>query len=152
MKKITTLVSLAAALVMLAACGNQPQATPEPQSTQNEQAMTQQSGNFIFESETPWDDAGGGVVRQILGYNDNIMMVKVKFKKGQEGAMHSHPHSQVTYVASGKFEFTVGGVTKIVEAGDALYKQPNIEHGCVCLEDGILIDCFNPMRETFLKK
>jgi quercetin dioxygenase-like cupin family protein len=113
--------------------------------------MTQQSGNFIFEAETPWDDAGGGVVRQILGYNDNIMMVKVKFKKGQEGAMHSHPHSQVTYVASGVFEFTVGGVTKIVKAGDALYKQPNIEHGCVCLEDGILIDCFNPMRDTFLK-
>ncbi|MCR4824526.1 MAG: cupin domain-containing protein [Bacteroidales bacterium] len=113
--------------------------------------MTQQSGNFIFESETAWHDAGGGVVRQILGYNDDIMMVKVKFKKGQEGAMHSHPHSQVTYVASGKFEFTVGDVTKIVEAGDALYKQPGIPHGCVCLEDGILIDCFNPMRENFLE-
>ena len=78
------------------------------------------------------------------------MMVKVSFKKGQAGAMHSHPHSQVTYVASGKFSFTVGGVTKTVEAGDALFKQPGLEHGCVCLEDGILIDCFNPMRETFL--
>ena len=92
------------------------------------------------------------VPAQSLGYNDNIMMVKVSFKKGQVGAMHSHPHSQVTYVASGAFEFTVGGVTKIVRAGDALYKQPNIEHGCVCLEDGILIDCFNPMRDTFLQQ
>lgn len=111
-----------------------------------------QSDNFIFAAETPWDDAGGGVVRQILGYNDDIMMVKVKFDKGEVGSMHSHPHSQVTFVASGKFEFTVGGVTKIVEAGDALFKQPNIEHGCVCLEEGVLIDCFNPMRDTFLKK
>ena len=151
MNRITPLVSLAAAVLLAAACGNQPKETSEPQPIQNEQTMTQQSGNFIFEAETRWDDAGDGVVRQILGYNDNIMMVKVKFKKGQVGAMHSHPHSQVTYVASGKFEFTVGGVTKIVEAGDALYKQPNIEHGCVCLEDGILIDCFNPMRDTFLK-
>lgn len=152
MKKLLTIFSLGGLLLLAGACGNRPKGGAETASNQNEQqTMTRQSGNFIFESETPWHDAGGGVVRQILGYNDNIMMVKVKFEKGQVGDMHSHPHSQVTYVASGKFEFTVGGVTKIVEAGDALYKQPGIEHGCVCLEDGILIDCFNPMRDTFLE-
>ena len=113
--------------------------------------MTKQSDNFIFEADKAWEDAGGGVVRQVMGYNDDIMMVKVKFEKGQEGTLHSHPHSQCTYVASGKFEFTIGDVTKIVEAGDALYKQPGIEHGCVCLEAGILIDCFSPMRDTFIK-
>ena len=145
------MISLGAALVAYSACGNRNQETPATETTPNEQVMTQQSGNFIFEADTDWHDAGGGVVRQILGYNDNIMMVKVKFKKGQVGEMHSHPHTQVTYVASGAFEFTVGDVTKIVRAGDALYKQPNIPHGCVCLEDGILIDCFNPMRDTFLK-
>jgi quercetin dioxygenase-like cupin family protein len=112
--------------------------------------MYKQSDNFIFDAQTPWQDAGGGVRRQILGYNPDIMMVKVSFRKGQEGALHSHPHTQVTYVASGKFSFTVGGVTKTVSAGDALFKQPGVEHGCVCLEDGVLIDCFNPMRETFL--
>ena len=152
MHKLLTILSLATYVALCSACGSQSQGNQEPQQTQNEQqSMTQQSGNFIFEAETAWHDAGGGAERQILGYNDNIMMVKVKFKKGQVGAMHSHPHSQVTYVASGAFEFTVGDVTKIVRAGDALYKQPNIEHGCVCLEDGILIDCFNPMRDTFLK-
>lgn len=152
MHKLLTILSLATCVALCSACGSQSQDNQEPQQTQNEQqSMTQQSGNFIFEAETAWHDAGGGAERQILGYNDNIMMVKVKFKKGQVGAMHSHPHSQVTYVASGAFEFTVGDVTKIVRAGDALYKQPNIEHGCVCLEDGILIDCFNPMRDTFLK-
>ena len=149
MKKLLTILSVSVVAFALSACCGR---TQETQQTPEEPMITQQSANFIFEAETPWEDAGGGVVRQILGYNDNIMMVKVKFKKGQEGSMHSHPHSQVTYVASGKFEFTVGGVTKIVEAGDALYKQPGIEHGCVCLEDGILIDCFNPMRETFLQK
>lgn len=152
MKKLLTIFSFGTLILLAGACGSQPrESETNAEPIQNEQTMTQQSGNFIFESETPWHDAGGGVVRQILGYNDNIMMVKVKFEKGQVGDMHSHPHSQVTYVASGKFEFTVGGVTKIVEAGDALYKQPGIEHGCVCLEDGILIDCFNPMRDTFLE-
>ena len=152
MKKLLSVIPLCALVMTISACGNQPKNTPITSETSTEQTMTQQSDNFIFEAETDWHDAGGGVVRQILGYNDNIMMVKVKFKKGQVGEMHSHPHMQVTYVASGAFEFTVGDVTKIVRAGDALYKQPGIPHGCVCLEDGILIDCFNPMRETFLEQ
>lgn len=148
--------AFAAAALVAASCANNAgngssstaDGTASAESSSTE--IMKQSGNFIFAAETPWVDAGGGAERQVLGYNDNIMMVKVKFEKGDVGAMHSHPHSQVTYVASGKFEFTIGGVTKIVSAGDALYKQPNIEHGCVCLEDGILIDCFNPMRDNFI--
>lgn len=146
---------MAAAAFLFCSCGNQSTKANESECggccTECENKMTKQSENFIFAADKEWEDAGNGVVRQVMGYNDNIMMVKVLFKKGQVGSMHTHPHSQVTYVASGKFEFTVGGVTKIVEAGDALYKQPGIEHGCVCLEDGLLIDCFNPMRDTFLK-
>jgi quercetin dioxygenase-like cupin family protein len=55
-------------------------------------------------------------------------------------------------VESGAFEFTIDGVTKIVRAGDVLMKVPNVEHGCKCIEDGVLIDTFTPMRSTFLKK
>ena len=68
------------------------------------------------------------------------------------GAAHTHYHTQVTYVASGKFEFTINGETKVVSAGDALYMEPDVKHGCKCLEPGLLIDCFSPMRETFLQK
>ncbi len=120
--------------------------------TKNSQKMTNESEKFIFEASTQWQDAGGGAERQILGYNDNIMMVKVSFDAGEVGAVHAHPHTQVTYVAEGKFEFTIGGETKIVSKGDALYMEPDVEHGCTCLETGILIDCFNPMRDTFIGK
>ena len=147
MKKSVKILTLAALVAVISACGGNSQS-----SEKDNQSIMNQSENFNFAADIPWQDAGGGAERQVLGYNDNLMMVKVKFEKGDVGAMHSHPHSQVTYVASGKFEFTIGGVTKIVEAGDALYKQPDIEHGCVCLEDGILIDCFNPMRENFIVK
>ena len=148
MKRFILPIFALAGLLFVSCCNNAAEGTTD--NTNTEQTMTKQSDNFLFASEIPWADAGGGAERQVLGYNDNIMMVKVKFDKGEVGAMHSHPHSQVTYVASGKFEFTVGDVTKVVEAGDALYKQPNIEHGCVCLEAGILIDCFNPMRDNFI--
>ena len=41
-------------------------------------------------------------------------------------------------------------------AGDGIVRQimdvaPNLLHGCVCLEAGVLIDTFTPMREDFLK-
>lgn len=112
--------------------------------------MKQESANFQFENGIKWQDLGGGVRRQIMGYNDNIMMVKVMFETGAIGAPHVHPHSQVTYVASGVFKFMTDGETQIVRAGDGVYMKPDVMHGCECLEAGILIDTFNPLREDFL--
>ena len=116
--------------------------------------ITTKSDPFVFDKDQEWERTGdpGEVYRKVMGYNDNLMMVKVKFKKGSEGKLHSHPHCQITYVESGAFEFTIDGVTKIVRAGDVLMKVPNVEHGCKCIEDGVLIDTFTPMRSTFLKK
>lgn len=106
---------------------------------------------FVMEKNAGWEPAGDGVKRQILGYDGRVMLVKVKFEKGAVGTPHSHPHTQTTYVASGKFEFTVGDETMTVGAGDGVYMEPGILHGCVCLEPGILVDCFAPMRADFLK-
>ena len=107
---------------------------------------------FNFAKEASFENLGGGVKRKILAYGDALMQVEVHFEKGAVGAMHSHVHSQLTYVLSGKFEFTIDGETKIVSAGDTLYKTPNVVHGCVCLEEGVLLDTFNPLREDFLAK
>lgn len=95
-------------------------------------------------------DNGNGVVRRVLAYTDGLMTVENKFEKGAVGALHSHPHTQITYVVSGAFEFTIDGVTKVVKAGDTLLKEDGVEHGCVCLEEGILLDIFTPMREDFI--
>lgn len=105
---------------------------------------------FVFNSEIALEDLGDGVSRKVLAYSENIMTVEVHFEKGAIGAMHNHPHEQITYVLSGKFEFTIGDETKIVEAGDTLYKEPEIMHGCVCLEAGVLLDNFTPMRKDFV--
>ncbi len=107
---------------------------------------------FMFEKDLPWEPAGENVTRQVLGYDGQVTMVKVKFEKGSVGTPHTHYHTQVTYVVSGKFEFTVDGKTKIVSAGDAIYMEPDVLHGCVCLEAGVLIDCFTPMRADYIPK
>jgi len=105
---------------------------------------------FVYNNEVPLEDLGAGVSRKIMAYSDNIMAVEVHFEKGAIGPLHKHPHEQLTYVLSGKFEFTIGDETKVVSAGDALYKEPNVMHGCECLEAGILLDNFTPVRKDFL--
>lgn len=108
------------------------------------------SDNFLFEDEILWVTVGEGVRRKVMGYDKQIMLVKVQFQKGAIGTEHSHYHSQTTYIASGVFEFTVDGITKNVKAGDGIYIAPNVLHSTICIEPGILIDTFSPMREDFL--
>ena len=105
---------------------------------------------WVFNKEIEGEQASEGVVRKILAYCDGMMCVENQFEKGAVGKLHSHPHTQITYVASGAFEFTIGDEKKVVKAGDSLLKQDSIVHGCVCLEKGILVDIFTPMREDFL--
>ncbi|WP_196160736.1 cupin domain-containing protein [Reinekea sp. G2M2-21] len=106
---------------------------------------------FVHNSEVKLEDLGDGVSRKIMAYSDKIMAVEVYFEKGAVGPLHSHPHEQLTYVLSGEFEFTIGDETQVVKAGDVLYKKPNVVHGCVCKEKGVLLDNFTPMREDFLE-
>ncbi|MDR2804215.1 MAG: cupin domain-containing protein [Dysgonamonadaceae bacterium] len=113
--------------------------------------MKTKSNNFLLASEIPWEYASEGMTRQILGYDGQLMLVKVKFQKGAIGSTHEHYHTQGTYVVSGKFEVTIAGEKRILEAGDGFYVEPDVAHGCVCIEEGILIDTFSPMRQDFLK-
>ena len=105
---------------------------------------------FVRGSEAPVEDVDRGVTRQILGYDPNLMMVRVTFAKGAVGALHAHPHRQVTYVERGRFEATVNGATTVVSAGDCFFVPPGSPHGAVALEDGALIDVFAPARTDFV--
>lgn len=106
--------------------------------------------NFWFHEEIESETVSPLITRKVIAYHDQIMMVEVIFKKDGVGTLHQHIHEQATYVVSGKFEFEIGGVKKIIMAGDSVYLEPNVIHGCVCLEDGILIDTFTPHREDFI--
>ncbi|WP_032094293.1 MULTISPECIES: cupin domain-containing protein [unclassified Alteromonas] len=112
--------------------------------------MNKQSEHFLFGNETPTEDLGNGLKRQMLGFNHELMAVKVFFDKGAEGYTHKHRHSQVTYVESGEFHFSIGGEMKILKAGDSCLIPPHVEHGAVCPTGGVLIDTFSPAREDFV--
>ena len=85
-------------------------------------------GFVQFHQEVKPIPLGGGTERRILAYDDSLMAVEVSFETGSEGAPHTHPHTQLSYVLSG-----------------------GLVHGTVCLEKGVLLDVFTPKREDFLK-
>lgn len=113
--------------------------------------MDQKGKQFINDSDIPWEELGGGLKRKIMSYDDNLMMVKVAFETGGIGALHSHFHTQMSYVESGAFEITIGDKTGTLKKGDVYYIPPNIIHGALCTEAGILVDVFTPLREDFIK-
>ena len=105
---------------------------------------------LIADDDLEWVTVEDGIRRKVMAYDDKLMLVKVDFKQGRIGATHHHPHLQISYVASGVFEITISGETKILRGGDVYFVPENAVHGAVCLEDGLLIDVFSPLREDFL--
>lgn len=105
---------------------------------------------FVAADGIAWESVGEGVKRKILTYDANLMMVVVAFDAGGIGAAHRHAHTQMSYVASGAFEITIGDETRTVRTGDAYYIPPNVWHGAVCREAGTLVDVFTPMREDLV--
>jgi len=106
---------------------------------------------FIFNNDVEWENVGDGVRRKIMAYEKDLMLVIVEFNKGSIGYAHKHPHKQVSYVAEGSFVVNINGEKKIQKKGDVFLILPNVEHGVTALEDGTLIDIFNPHREDFLQ-
>ncbi len=109
------------------------------------------SNYHIKDTDLAWETAGEGIERKIMGYQPHLMLVKVHFKKGAIGYKHTHVHEQVSYVLSGVFEVEIDGKKEILKAGDAFVVPAQVEHGALCLEEGLLIDTFSPMREDFLQ-
>ncbi len=105
---------------------------------------------FVIAEQTPKEDLGDGITRQILGYGPEIMIVKVWFDEGAVGQVHAHRHCQSTYVESGRFEVFIDGEERVLKAGDSFCIAPHLDHGAVCLDPGVLIDTFSPAREDFL--
>ena len=64
---------------------------------------------FVLDSEVTGEVLENGVVRKVKGYLDDLMLVELHWKAGQEGALHTHPHRQCTYVLSGGVRVQCGG-------------------------------------------
>lgn len=109
-----------------------------------------QSAEYQMAQELPWQQAEAGIQRKIMGYDASLMLVQVEFNTGAVSTPHAHPHTQATYVVSGKFKVLIGSEERILFAGDGFYIPSQVWHGATCLEAGKLIDSFSPYRADFM--
>ncbi|HKL11205.1 MAG TPA: cupin domain-containing protein [Clostridia bacterium] len=107
---------------------------------------------FVMNEEGKKFDLKEGIHSTIKGFGGGLMAVENKFEKGAVAPGHKHVHEQIAYIVSGKFEFSLNGEKRLLKAGDSLYAASQEEHGCVCIEEGTVLDVFSPQREDFLQK
>ena len=109
-------------------------------------------GFVVHHGDAALQDLGGGTTRRVLAHGPELMAVEVGFETGSEGAVHTHPHVQCSYVLSGRFLYSVEGEAVELATGDSIVVPSGLHHGTRCLEAGTLLDIFTPEREDFLKK
>ena len=80
-----------------------------------------------------------------------MMAVEVGFEAGAVGTEHSHPHTQCSYVLSGRFRYSADGESVELSAGDSVVVPGGCVHGTLCIEAGKLLDIFTPVRQDFLQ-
>jgi quercetin dioxygenase-like cupin family protein len=105
---------------------------------------------FVENEDKEWENVSNGVKRKIMAFDEQLMVVKVEFERGGIGIIHQHFHHQITHIQSGLFEVIINNEKKVLKEGDAFYIPPHMDHGCVCIKEGILIDIFSPMRKDFI--
>jgi quercetin dioxygenase-like cupin family protein len=97
-----------------------------------------------------WEDAEPGVRRRVLVARGRLMLMEAQFAAGAAGYEHSHPHEQISYCLSGRFEYSLDGRVQALSSGESVYVAGNVAHGAKALDEGTLIDVFTPIRDDLL--
>jgi quercetin dioxygenase-like cupin family protein len=90
-----------------------------------------------------------GMIREVLAYSDQLMLVRHHFEQGWVGAPHSHPHHQLVYVLSGSIRIVAGEEEAIANAGDSFVVDGGVQHQAFALEASEVLDVFTPRREDY---
>jgi quercetin dioxygenase-like cupin family protein len=89
------------------------------------------------------------MLRQVLAYSPNMMLVRHRLAKGWVGTSHKHPHEQIVYVVSGRIEFIGGEKMLTLCQGDSVLVEGNVEHQAKAMEDSEVLDVFAPCRSDY---
>ena len=90
--------------------------------------------------------------RNVLVAEGSLMIVKVELQMDFKGELDQHVEEQVSYIEKGKVEFTVDGVMRVLNPGDALYIPSNVPHLVHVTVPCTIIDVFTPIRASHLGK
>jgi quercetin dioxygenase-like cupin family protein len=87
-------------------------------------------------------------------HTGKLMIVLFDFEGGpwdKPDPPHSHPHEQISYIASGRVRYFIDAELAEAKAGDLVTVPPGIPHSIQLLsEEARLVDAFHPLREDFI--
>jgi len=105
--------------------------------------------SFYTVDELPGTEMLPGVMRRSI-YLEHVMMTFFDFAPGSVIPEHDHPHEQVPYVVRGAMEFTLGGETRVLRAGEGACCPPGVPHSAVILDEPtVAVDSWYPLREDY---
>ncbi len=90
-----------------------------------------------------------GVTRRTLNEGERTMLCEIELKKDSVVPLHTHPHEQIGYLASGRISFRIGEEERELRAGDSWCVPGDVPHMVTTLEDSIAIDIFSPPRDEY---
>ena len=90
-----------------------------------------------------------GLTRQVLAFDERMMLVRHVMQPGWIGARHSHPHEQLVYVIRGHLRFTLGDAVFEAQSGDSFLVPGGVEHQASAMEESEVLDVFSPLREDY---
>jgi len=91
----------------------------------------------------------GGAVQGRYMHVDEMTIGEVLLNPNTVVPMHDHPHEQLTYVIEGRFQFTVGSETTVLEPGMVALIPGGVTHGGTTLTACKVIDVFSPVRDDY---
>lgn len=84
-----------------------------------------------------------------LVHGSSMTFQMVEIKNGSVLPQHHHVHEQITFIAEGELEMTIGGETMLMKAGSVHVIPSNVPHSAIARTDCKVIDAFNPVREDY---
>lgn len=113
--------------------------------------MNELTNTDIFKSfaSIPTKEIAPGFFSKLIHTGANTFNF-IEVKAGCSVPLHRHVHEQSSFVIEGKFEMTVAGDTKILDAGLFALIPSNVLHGGTAITDCKLIDIFSPVREDYM--
>ena len=91
----------------------------------------------------------GGLVRRTLAIGERMPLAEFHATQGAVVPPHKHDFEQVGYCASGRLEFTIGGVKHPVAPGSGYTIPAGVVHGATALEDSVIVEVFSPPRDDY---
>ena len=84
-----------------------------------------------------------------FAHTDHLTFAHWSIEAGSVLPEHAHPHEQITCVLEGRLEMTVGGETRVLEAGMVAAIAAGVTHSGRALTACRVVDAFSPARDDY---